>query len=198
MRRATVEDLAQLRILWGAARLPALELEKNFTEVQVADAPGGGLAGAVSFTLLNRQGHLHSEVFAHPELEPEVRAALWNRLLNLARNHGLSRLWVAPSVTFWRDQGFLDADAKALGKLPAVFGSTQTAWLTLPMREETTAFLSAEQQFELFASTQQQERERLLATAKSVRAFSYLLIVLLFGAAAAAAIYAFKRVPAKR
>ena len=47
VRRATVDDLAQLRVLWHAMGYPLAELERQLTEFQVALDTEGRVVGAV-------------------------------------------------------------------------------------------------------------------------------------------------------
>ena len=44
VRRATIEDLPQLVLLWRREGYAVSDLEKRFKEFQVIDAPEGGLA----------------------------------------------------------------------------------------------------------------------------------------------------------
>ena len=88
-RRATLEDLAQLRGLWQQAHLPSPELEKRFTEFQVITNGEGRLVGAIGLHVERQQGHIHSEAYADFETAPGVRPLLWERILRLAKNNGL-------------------------------------------------------------------------------------------------------------
>ena len=75
-RRATVDDLAQLAELWQAAHLPAAELEKQFTDFQVAEDEQGKLAAAIGLHIEGGHGRVHSETFADFALTDALRPAL--------------------------------------------------------------------------------------------------------------------------
>src|SRR5687768_7748527 len=109
-RRATLEDLPELRSLWHDAKLPLDDLEKRFTEFQVATGPEGNIIAAIGLQIHKQQGLIHSETFASPEIAPEVRPLLWQRILTVAKNNGLVRLWVLPVASFYREHGFTDVD----------------------------------------------------------------------------------------
>src|SRR5205809_3015729 len=63
VRRATLDDLAQLTGLWQAMRLAAADLGKRITEFQVAEGPDGKVLGAIALQVVARQGRIHSEGF---------------------------------------------------------------------------------------------------------------------------------------
>ena len=47
MRRATVDDLGGLKLLWERARFQVLDLEKRLTEFQLVVSNEGDLIGAI-------------------------------------------------------------------------------------------------------------------------------------------------------
>ncbi|MCX6904373.1 MAG: hypothetical protein NTW03_13020, partial [Verrucomicrobia bacterium] len=95
VRRATVEDLPQLRPLWQAADLPVEGLEKRFTEFQVAQTDQGEIVAAIGLQISEGQGRLHSEAIGWFDSADQLRAQIWPRLQSVARNQGLSRLWTS-------------------------------------------------------------------------------------------------------
>src|SRR5207244_2965542 len=94
VRRATLDDLEKLRNLWKIRKFDILELEKRFTEFQVACDAKGELAGSIGLQILNQQGKIHSAVFKNIEDEEILTPILWERLQAVAKNHGLFRLWM--------------------------------------------------------------------------------------------------------
>src|SRR5213079_1001159 len=110
LRRATVDDLPGLKILWERARLQVLDLEKRLTDFQLVVSDAGDLIGAVGLHIEGKQGHVHSEAVAQLEQDAKFREQIWERILVLARNHGLIRLWTLEAAPFWQQQaGFAEA-----------------------------------------------------------------------------------------
>ena len=122
-RRANLEDLPSLRSLWHQARMPVEELEKRFTEFQVVPAADGNILASVGLQMLRQNGYIHSEVFSDPNVAAETRPLLWQRILAVAKNNGLLRLWVLPTASFYREQGFTDVDDALRQKVPLEFGN---------------------------------------------------------------------------
>ena len=168
-RRATLEDLNCLRLLWGAEQLPALELEKHFTQFQVAQAEDGTLAGALGLHIIGTHGRLHSEAFRDFALADTLRPLLWERLQVVARNFGLTRLWTQESTAFWREHGFLGATPEFLEKLPAGFGRPEGDWFTLKLKDEVLSGLTQEQEFALFREAAREETEKVFRQARTMK-----------------------------
>src|ERR1051325_4145281 len=101
VRRATLDDLGTLKPLWTSMRLPAAELEKRLTEFQVIEGPDGKIIGAIGFQLADRAARIHSEAFSDFGFADAARAAFWERVQNLASNHGVFRLWTQENAPFW-------------------------------------------------------------------------------------------------
>jgi N-acetylglutamate synthase-like GNAT family acetyltransferase len=187
-RRATLEDLPALRSLWHNARLPADEMEKRFTEFQVVPGPDGTILGAVGLQMLKQNGYIHSETFSDPSLATQLRPLLWHRMLTVAKNTGLMRLWTLPTAHFYREQGFTDVDAALKAKVPEEFGNPGADWISLKLKDD--AVISAEREFEIFAMAQREESQRMITQAKSLRLMAYgLLFLTLIGIGALAFIY---------
>jgi len=175
-----VDDLAQLIALWQAAHLPAGELEKQFTDFQVAEDGQGKLAAAIALQIDGSAGRVHSETFADFGLTDILRPALWDRLLVVARNHGLFRLWTEESAPWWRkDAGFSAASDEILQKLPESFGSRQAAWLTLRIKEEGADPALLEKEIAIFKETERLRREKLIYRGKVLRIIGTLISALL-------------------
>jgi len=184
LRRATVDDLPGLKVLWERARLQVLDLEKRLTDFQLVVSDAGDLIGAVGLHIEGKQGQVHSEAFAQPEQEAQFRDQVWERIQVVARNHGLVRLWTREAAPFWRQQaGFAEASAGLVEKLPASFGDAPGHWLMLQFREENLSVLSLEREFELFQASQKQETEKLMQMGRKLKFITMfsLGVVLLIG-----------------
>ena len=161
IRRATLEDIQALCQLWKEAQLPALELEKRFTEFQVVHDVRGELVGAIALHMLNHQGLIHSEAYSHPEVEDQVRPLVWTRLQTLATNHCLHRFWTREESPFWAHYGGLKpASEQDLKELPADFGSHQGRWLILSLRQEHPAAAKVEQELILLKQAQEESLDQ--------------------------------------
>jgi N-acetylglutamate synthase-like GNAT family acetyltransferase len=189
VRRATVDDLGGLKALWERASLQVLELERRLTEFQLIVRDGGEVLGAVALQLAGKQGLLHSEAFAQPEHEDELRPRLWERLQTVARNHGLVRLWTQEQSPFWHQAGFIEADLELQKKLPTGFGNAHQRWWTLQLKEETAGALSIEQEFELFQQAQKAGTEQMLAQAHKLKTVAYVIAVVVLVFTVVAGLY---------
>jgi hypothetical protein len=177
VRRATTDDLEQLLTVWAAAALPAAELEKRFTEFQVAEGPDGCIVGAIALQVAGTDGKIHSESFADFALSDTLRPLFWQRIETMARNHGLFRLWTTETAPFWKkDAGFI----AATGALPEVLGPAQGAWLTLRLKDESADPNLIEAQFALYLQTERAKREKLLQRAAALKGVGTAIAVVLF------------------
>ena len=175
-RRATVDDLSGLKILWERARFQVLDLEKRLTEFQLIVSDAGDLIGALALHIEAKQGLLHSGAFAQPEQEEQFRPQLWERIQSVARNHGLNRLWTQEGASFWLQAGFVEGSAETLPRLPPGFGDRQARWLTLQLKVENVAALSIEHEFELFQTAQKEETERLRRLGRTMKVTVFVVI----------------------
>jgi N-acetylglutamate synthase-like GNAT family acetyltransferase len=193
-RRATTDDLEQLKALWQVERFAAGELEKQFTDFQVAEDDGGGVAAAIALQIAGNQGRIHSETFADFGQTDLLRPRLWRQLQSTAQNHGLFRLWTRETAPYWRKEaGFTEASRELLEKLPADFGPAGPGWLALRIREEGADPEALARQFELFKIAEQEKREKLLRHARLLRIVGTLIAILLFASAFALLVWVFKQ-----
>jgi len=176
-RRATVDDLVELRKLWHAGGLPISALEKQLKDFQIVETPDGILLGGLALQIEGQQGRLHSEAYVNPEFEGEVRQRLWERAQAVARNYGLYRVWTDISAPFWKSQGFEPASPELQEKLPASLGEPNRPSLVLKLREEVPASLSVEHEFELFTRAEQDSSERLIRRARTLKNVAYLMLI---------------------
>jgi N-acetylglutamate synthase-like GNAT family acetyltransferase len=177
VRRATTDDLKQLSAVWTAVALPAAELEKRFTEFQVAEGPDGRIVGAIALQVVGTDGKIHSESFADFALSDTLRPLFWQRIQTMSSNHGLFRLWTAETAPFWKkDAGF----TAATGALPEALGPAQGSWLTLRLKDESADPNLIEAQFALYLQTERAKREKLLQSAATLKVVGTVMAVVLF------------------
>jgi N-acetylglutamate synthase-like GNAT family acetyltransferase len=185
IRRATFEDVPWLRALWKEAQLPADELEKRFIEFQVVFDDKGELLGAVGLTKMVRHGHLHSEAYLHPEMEDVLRPLLWERVMMLARNHGLVRFWTLEEAPFWKHFiGFKEPTPEELERMPAGFGDVRARWITLKFAEETILSpqgLTMEEHLEMFRQSQEAEIQGMHRRARQLKILATMVVLVLLG-----------------
>lgn len=188
VRRANVDDLGGLRILWERAHLQVLDLEKRLTEFQLIVTMDGDLIGAVALHIDHKQGWIHSEAFFRNDDAVEGRPLLWGRLQTLVRNHGLIRLWTRETSPFWQELGFVKPTDEMVAAMPPGFQVERGNWLTLGLRDESEARISVEKEFELFQQAQRANTEELLARAKQLKVLVVSVLLLLSAAAVLAAL----------
>jgi hypothetical protein len=192
-RRANTDDLAQLKTLWQEARFDVAELEKQFTDFQVAEDGQGSIAAAIALQVAGSEGHVHSETFADFGMTDVLRPRLWQHLQVVSQNVGLFRVWTRETAPFWRkDAGFAEAHPEHLAKLPASFGPVGAGWLSLRLRDEGADPEALARQFELFKISEQEKREKILRRASALRFFGTLIAVLVFASAFLLLLYVFR------
>ena len=189
LRRATVEDLPALRALWQGGGLPAAELEKRFTEFQIAST-GEKVVGAIGLHINGQHAWLHSETYAADANADELRALLLSRIQTVARNHGLARLWAHSGGPFWAQQGFTVPTPETLQRVAATGAAGGDGWLTLQLREET-AGPSLEHEFELFKQASREESEAIMRRAKLMKVVALLVALLVFALIVIGAVFFF-------
>jgi N-acetylglutamate synthase-like GNAT family acetyltransferase len=187
VRRATLDDIGELTALWKSMCFPAEELARRVTEFQVAESAEGGLLGATGLQIAERQGLIHSEGFTDFALADQLRPLLWERLHAVATNHGLHRLWTREGAPFWHHCGLQQPKPEALEKLPAVWRGQNTGWLSLKLKEDVEAVMTADKEFALFMQAERQRTERAFQHARILKQIAtliaFVLLILVLGAA---------------
>lgn len=168
LRRVDVDDLDDLRALWRTAGVYSLELEKRFTEFQIVVNDRAQIVAAFGVEIRGKDAHIHTEVYADPDAQAELRELVWRRVQTLAENHGLVRLW-SSADDFWRKVGFVEPNKKVRDRGGQLFETTMERRLTLQLRDEAQLQLLAETQFEMFQQSSVAERERILEQGKRYR-----------------------------
>lgn len=178
LRRATIEDVPALRDLWNAAGQPAAELEKSFTEFQVAENPAQ-IVGALGLRIAGPHGLVHGEALHRAVGDDELRPLLWQRVMTVATNHGLARLWTRHTGAFWSDRGFAPA-GDVVGRLPQEFGARDEGWFTLQLKEEQAAGPSIDKEFEAFRQLSREETAAMMARAKTLKLVAVVVVTAVF------------------
>jgi N-acetylglutamate synthase-like GNAT family acetyltransferase len=192
IRRATTEDLPKLMAAWEAAAVPAAEMEKRFTEFQVAESADGRIVAAIALQVAGADGRIHSETFVDFALTDTLRPLFWQRLETMARSHGLFRLWTTETAPYWKkDAGFATAPAAP----PEPFGPSAGPWLALRLKEEGADPNLIEAQFNLFREAERARREKLIQSAAVLKMAGTLIAVLLFIFSMAVLIWFFRHRP---
>jgi N-acetylglutamate synthase-like GNAT family acetyltransferase len=196
IRRATLDDVPQLRKLWAEYQFSVHDLERRFTEFKLAVSDSGELYGGLGMQISGPHANLHSEAFNRPELEAELRQALWEKIQVVALNRGVLRFWTQESAPFWKHYaGFKEAETAERSLLPVGIGDPHDNWLTLVVREETQPAPIIEQQLAWFKAHQQENLNRLQYRAKVVRGTVTLMAFLLFLAVLVAGLYMARKQP---
>jgi len=181
VRRATVDDLPGLATLWARCGLQVLDLERHLTEFQLVSSWDGDLEGAQALRVQGHEGFLHGEAFVRPEQNDEFRQMLWDRVRNLARNHGLVRLWTQEEGPFWHQvAGFEAAPAETLRKLPPAFGHPHGRWFVCVLRHDAPGGISLEREFEVFQQSSRASLDRVLDQTRKLRIAGYLVAAAVF------------------
>ena len=181
VRRATVDDLPVLRLLWEEAQLSPLHLEKRLTEFQVVLNEKNQVLGAIGLQIKGHEGVLHSEAFLEPTCTDDYRDELWRRLQIVARNHSLVRLWTREDAPFWHHLGFKPCDKELLETLTSLLGEQEGHWSSLKLREELALPKSLDQELAIFAEAQRQETAALLRKAKIWKYIATAIALIFFG-----------------
>ncbi|MDB6125727.1 MAG: hypothetical protein JWQ71_4720 [Pedosphaera sp.] len=179
VRRATVDDLADLIPLWESMHFSTPELEKRLTEFQVARSAEGKLVGAIGIQIDGRHGRLHSEAFNDFAVADHLRQLLWTRMQSIAQNHGLVRLWTQETAPFWKQSGFQLAIAEVLPRLPMGWASPDNDWLTLQLRDEQAVEASLDKEFARFMESEKQRTQGMFRQARTLKQVAMLVAVLL-------------------
>ena len=195
VRRATLDDIEQLNVLWNAMHFPAADLAKRTTEFQVTEDAEGKLVAAVGLQLAQKQGRIHSEAFLDFSLADRVRPLMWERVQSVATNHGLLRLWTQEQSPFWKQAGLVKADAEALEKLPAMWRVASSEWLTLKLRDDPENAISVDKEFALFMESEKQRTQRAFQHARVLKLVATLIAIALLLLVLGGAVYLFQKNP---
>jgi N-acetylglutamate synthase-like GNAT family acetyltransferase len=188
VRRATLDDLPALKVLWDSMQFTCDDLEKRLTEFQVVESSGGQIVGALGVQILRQHGWLHSEAYQDYALADELRLLLVERIKSLAANHGVFRLWTHEKTPFWSRYGFRPATPEILKKLPETWAGPGPDWLTLQLKDEE-AIVSLEKELAMLMETEKQRTAQTIQRVRTFKALALWVGALLGMGLAAAAIF---------
>ena len=183
VRRATLDDLEMLRGLWRECRQPDYELDKRLTEFQLAFDAQGWLLGALGLRFVGPHAEIHHLALRRPDLETQVREALYERILALAHQQSAHRLWTRDPGAFWADKGFTVPGAPEIRELPPRFGHPSEPWRTLKLREDPLRLVAAEEQLEAYLELERLKVERLVRRGRVLRLLATAIAVGILGLA---------------
>ena len=170
IRRATVDDLPALKSLWLLAQLPADELEGRLTEFQVV-VSAGVFAGAVGFQIVRQHARFYAEDYSDFSVADAARELFWERLQNLAANHGVFRIWTQETSPFWTHWGFQPATSENLTRLPEEWKNLEGRWLTLELKNEDAITAALGNQFAGFMDAEKKQTAQVAVRARQIRTF---------------------------
>ena len=194
VRRATQEDLAQLKGLWTSMQLPAENLSKQLTDFQVVESADGQLAGAIGIQILGSHARMHSEAYRDFALADTLRPLLTDRIRSLASNHGVFRLWTQEKSPYWSRNGFQTAQPDALKKMPEAWAQPGADWLTLQLKDEA-ALVSIEKELALFMESEKQRTARTFQQVQTIKRVATWVALVLAVFVLGAIVYIFLRNP---
>ena len=171
------------------------DLGKRITEFQIAENAESELLGAIGLELAQKQGRIHSEAFTDFALSDALRPMFWERLQSVATNHGLLRLWTQEQAPFWKQCGLANADEEAVQKVPAVWKTHGKNWLTLKLRDDPDAIVSADKEFAMFMEAERQRSLRTLQHAKILKVIAALVAFGVIAMALGGAFYLIRKRP---
>ncbi len=174
-RRATVDDLPALHALWQRADLPWDQLDRFVTEFLVVPGEEGILLAAVGLQVDGDQGLFHSEAILPNDDADAYRAALWQRLQIVARNHGAVRLWTLEDALFWRSV-FVPADPALVQGLKASFADSTAEWWTFQVIDPAKAQKLVDEQLALWEANRQVGSTEFTDSIQRFRQVSFLLV----------------------
>jgi N-acetylglutamate synthase-like GNAT family acetyltransferase len=195
IRRATLDDMPQMAEMWKAMHFPVETLSKRITEFQVAESSEGKVVGALALQMAEKQGRIHSEAFSDFSLAEHLRPMLWDRLHSVAVNHGLLRLWTQENAPFWNHCGLSKPDAETLMKLPAPWRQISGDWLTIKLKDDVDALISADKEFAAFMATEKEKTQRAFKQAKVLKVLATLIALVVLFLVVVAGFYILKRNP---
>lgn len=182
-RRATVEDLPSLRLLWQSAGLPWDQLDRFVTEFQVVPGPDDSLLGAIGFLVEDGDGLLHSESLGalSEESLDEVRMTLWRRIQIIGRNQGVHRIWTQEDAPYWPTCGFKSATEADLTACRATFLDRTASWLRFEYPAPENVKARVDEQMAIWQATRAMEAEALQQKIRNMRNLAVLVAAVVIG-----------------
>jgi N-acetylglutamate synthase-like GNAT family acetyltransferase len=179
IRRATVDDLETLKVLWANMRLSPEALEPRLTEFQVVENSESQVLGAIGLQISGQQALLHSEGYSDFGVADPARDLFWERIQKIAANQGVFRIWTQERSPIWKSFGFQPPAAELLPKLPEAWKNEfEGGWLTLQLKDEAVINAAIEKHMTTFLATEKMEAERV---SEKIRGINTFIIIAGFG-----------------
>jgi N-acetylglutamate synthase-like GNAT family acetyltransferase len=176
IRRATTDDVQELKALWDSRQLPAGDLEKRLTEFQLVETSDGQFLGAIGIQIVRQHARLHSEAYTDFDIADPARQLFWERILMIAANHGVFRLWTQHDSPAWIFRGFQPATADTLARLPEEWKGLEGQWFTSRLKDEE-ALATLEKELATFRESGKEDTAQMLSQAHTLRT---IIIVIFF------------------
>jgi len=168
IRRATMDDLPGLRLLWESMRLPADELEKRLTEFQLVESADGEVLGGIGVQVMGPNALMHSEGYTDFSVADAARQLFWERVQTIASNYGVFRLWTQEDSPFWVRWGFQPPGEELLARLPDAWKTSEGKWLTIQLKDEA-AMTVLEKELAAFRDAEKEHAAQVLDQARMLR-----------------------------
>src|ERR1035437_5185280 len=186
VRRATLNDLPAVQSLWASMQINAVGLESRLTGFRIFEV-AQTVAGAIGVQFIRTAARLHSEGFTDFAIADAARQLFWERILTLAANHGVFRVWTLENSPFWTGCGFQPATAGQLARLPDEWKSLEGRWLTLELKNEDAINDALKNKFGSFMNAEKKQTASVSQKARTINTIitviGFAVGILGFGAA---------------
>ena len=149
--------------------LPADELGKRLVEFQITETADGKLLGAIGMQIVRQHARLHSEGYFDFAFADHAREMFWDRILKIASNHGVFRLWTQETSPFWSRLGFRSAAGEKLSRLPEEWNQFKGKWFTLQLKDEEVIANALGKDFAAFISSEKRAAARVREQAQMLK-----------------------------
>lgn len=143
-------------------------MRSRLTEFQVVEADGV-FAGALGVQIIRQHVRFHSEDYVDFSIADAARALFWERIQNLASNHGVFRVWTQETSPFWTRWGFHPANAERLERLPSEWQQLEGCWRTLELKNEEAINDALNTRFVGFMDGEKQQTAQVVEQARRLR-----------------------------
>lgn len=171
-RRATIDDLQALQVLWQQAALPWEELERYVTEFVVVPDESGMLLAAIGLQVEGDQALLHSEAIFQSDMADATRQSLWQRIQIVGRNQGVCRIWTLEDAPFWASV-FSKATPEEIANLCTPFADPTGSWWTYQLLDPKRTQQLLDERLALWEANRRVESTDLADSIQRIRRFSY-------------------------
>ena len=193
-RRATVDDLPGLHALWQHAGLPWDQLERFVTEFILVPNDDGLPLASIGLQAEGDQGLVHSEAILPGQDDEALRAALWQRLQIIARNHGIVRLWTLEDAVFWTTR-FESAPDSVVRGLGATFADPTASWWICVLRDPERAQRLLDERMALWEAHRQSDAHQFSDTIARIRQAAFIIAGLVIAMMVGMVVYLVARRP---